>query len=57
MITSTATDRVRKDYTFTDILSMNIELLHVVAHEKFILLNCLCSITNIRVIVSKARYV
>jgi len=45
MISSVATSRVRK----TDALSLNLELLRVVAQEKFILLNCLRSITDVRV--------
>ena len=53
MISSTATSGVRKHCTCTDILSLNIELIRVVAQEKFILLNCLCSVTNTRVIAAR----
>lgn len=53
MISSTATSEFRKDYTCTDIVSLNIELLRVVAQERLILLNCLCSITNTRIIAAR----
>lgn len=53
MISSIAASGVRKNYTCTDILSLNIELVRVVAQEKFIVLSCLCSITNTRVIAAR----